>query len=276
MNKKKINGKEDNKSSRKLDGWPAWGLQSEQILDSIRAHVFHPGAIGTVALGQSSVLKGDNSNDIVFADFLQIFDVLLSQLIRWVEQKEMGELHKWAGKALAERLQFLLAQQQDWCLENQRFAERWSLDRRHVRPPRSYLGWLAGDYLRALIVERRVAGLLLMPPLGAADEDNPATVAELLNYPEKRISWLRRLRALPDFSRDSAPKWADVVFDRMRQDEQKILATPDMRNRKTRESTKRRRNGKVRLGDLKRTVTKAVMSMASKAAGTIRGITRPT
>jgi len=271
-----VNDEQNSQSARKPGGWPAWELEADQILSSIRTHVFQPNAIGIVALGQAVVLRGNKYNSYVALDaFLHILDDFLSQLIDWAEQTDPPntELRKWAGEALADRLQFLLAQQPDWYIENEGFRERQPSDRRHARTPLSYLGWLSGDYLRALILKRRAAGLLLLPAPGSAG--NSMTFAELLNYSEKRISWLRKLNALPDFSRESSLQWANVVFERMRQDEQKILDAPEMRNRKTRDSTETRRSGKVRLHDLKRTITKAVIRLASKPVGTVCGITRP-
>ena len=83
------------------------------------------------------------------------------------------------------------------------------------------------------------------------------------------------LTALPDFSPESAPKWAEIVFEIMQQDEQAILNAPAMRKCQTRDSRERRRTGEVRLYDFKKTIIEAVVSLASKPIGQIRGITRP-
>jgi hypothetical protein len=258
----------------KRTGWPMWDLEAEKILSGIRAHIFDPSAIGIVALGQRAVQKGENNSDIAFHDFLRILDAFLSQLIQWAEWKELGELHNWAGQALSDRLQFLWTQKGDWCSENEGFNKRWMEfgDKRHTRSPRSYLGWLAGDYLRKLIHERVVAGVMLSP---SETEKESASFAEIATYPKERILWLTKLCALPDFSRDSHVEWANIVFERMQQEEQKILNSPPMRKCQTRDSRERRRSGELRLYDFKRTIVGAVKGLAAKPTGQIRGITRP-
>src|SRR4030095_1620517 len=144
-------------------------------------------------------------------------------------------------------------------------------DRRQARSPLSHIAWVAGDYLDALIKERRDACLELSPAPGA---ENGASFAQLLDYSEERVSWLKKLVALPAFSADSACQWADVVFERMQKDEQKILNSPQMRECNSRDSRERRRNGEVRLYDFKKTIVEAVVRLASKPVGHIRGITR--
>ena len=136
---------------------------------------------------------------ILHHDFLRILDAFLSQLINWTEQRDLPEVHEWAGRALADRLQFLWTQKGDWCSENEGFNKRWMEfgDKRHARSPRSYLGWLAGDYLRKLIHERVIAGVMLSP---SETEKESASFAEIAAYPKERISWLKKLVALPDFS----------------------------------------------------------------------------
>ena len=89
-------------------GYPAWDLKAKQILNGIRKWVKKRGDAGEVA----------------FDDFLQILDAFLSQLIEWAEQKDSTELRDCAGSALADRLQFLSAQQRDWCTENEGFRQR--------------------------------------------------------------------------------------------------------------------------------------------------------
>lgn len=257
----------------KTSGWPMWDLEAEKILSGIRAHIFDPSAIGIVALGQRAVQKGENNSDIAFHDFLQILDAFLSQLVQWAEWKELGELHNWAGQALADRLQFLWTQKGDWCSENEGFQKRWAefADRRHARSPRSYLGWLAGDYLRKL-THRRMLAEVLLSSLEAAKKS--ASVGEVAALKE-RISSLKELTALPHFSPESAMKWAEFVFERMQQAEQEILNSPGLRKCQTRDSRERRRSGAVRLYDFKQTIIGAVVRLASKPIGQIRGITRP-
>jgi hypothetical protein len=284
---------------REGGGWPVWEHQADRILNSIRTHVFQPSAIGIVALGQAIVLRGDKYNSYVaLHKFLRILDTFLSQLIAWAEQTDPPnrELRKWAGEALADRLQFLLAQQRDWHDKNEGFRKRRAEfgDRRHARLPRSYIAWVAGDYLDAIIKEQVAAYLLLSPPPG---EQNGMSTAQLLGYSEERVSWLKKLVALPSFSADSARQWADIVFERMQQDEQKILNTPEMRRCKPRpdiaerrsktrfivrsgklsakDNKHRRSDAKVRLYDFQSTILGAVLRLASKPVGSIRGITRP-
>jgi hypothetical protein len=248
-----------NEGPRQPGGWPAWEQQAEQILNGIRERV----------------RRNDEHSAAAFADFLKILDDFLSQLIAWVEQTEppARDLRKWAGCALAERLQFLSAQQDYWCGKNEGFKKRQAEigDRRHARSPRSYLGWLAHDYLRKLMAERRFAGMVLSP---LPDSGDGSSVAELAGYSEERVSRLQELLALPDFADNPAP-WADAVFKRMQQDEQYILNLPQMRERNSRDSRERRRSREVRLYDFKGTIVRAVVRLASKPVGYIRGIRRP-
>jgi len=265
-------------SLRVRGGWPAWEQQAEQILTSIRAYVFQPNAIGIVALGQAIVLRGDKRNsDVALQSFLQIVDAFLSQLITWAEQTDPPnrELRNWAGERLFERSQFILAQQRDWRDKNEGFRKRRAEfgDRRHARAPLSYIAWVAGDYLDAVIKERGAAYLLLSPP---PTEENGVSVAQLLGYSEERVSWLKKLVALPPFSADSARQWAEVVFERMERDEEKILNAPQMRECNSRDSRERRPSGDVRLYDFKKTINGAIIRQVSKPVGSIRGITRPT
>jgi hypothetical protein len=223
----------------KTSGWPMWHFEADKILSGIHHWV----------------QRGGDESDVAFADFLQILDAFVSQLIKWGEQNELPELREWAGQALADRLQFLWTQKGDWCSENEGFQKRWAEfgDKRRTRSPRSYLGWLAGDYLRKLMHRRTLAGVL----------------------PQERISYLKELAALPDFSPESALKWGEFVFERMEEDEQKIMNSPVLRKCQTRDSRERRRSGAVRLYDFKQTIVKAIVSLASKPVGHIRGITRP-
>src|SRR5215475_1575196 len=128
----------------KTSGWPMWDFEAEKILKGIRYWV----------------KKGGEEGEVAYTDFLQILDAFVSQLINWTKQKEFPELREWAGRALADRLQFLWTQKGDWLSENEGFNKRWAefADRRHARAPRSYLGWLAGDYLRKLTHQRMLAG----------------------------------------------------------------------------------------------------------------------
>lgn len=92
---------------------------------------------------------------------------------------------------------------------------------------------------------------------------------------KERVSYLKELAALPDFSPESALEWGEFVFERMQEHEQEILNSPMLRKCRTRDSTERRRSGTVRLYDFKQTIVKAIVSLASKPIGHIRGITRP-
>ena len=221
------------------------------------------------------MLRGDKINSgAALRGFLRILDVFLSQLIDWAEQTDPPnrELRKWAGEALAERLLFLSAQSDQWYDTNEGFKKRRAEfpDRRHARSPRSYVSWLAGDYLRKLMEERRIADLVLSP-LQAL---HGSSVAQLACFPDERVSWLKRLLALRDFASNPA-SWTDVVYERMQQDEQYILNLPQMRECSSRDSRQRRRSGEVRLYDFKPTITDAVMRLASKKSGSFRGIMRP-
>jgi hypothetical protein len=239
----------------KTSGWPMWDLQAEEILSGIR-HWVQTG--------------DDEERDVAFHhDFLRILDAFLSQLINWTEQRDRPEVHAWAGRALADRLQFLWTQKGDWCSENEGFQKRWAefADKRHARSPRSFLGWLAGNYLRKLTHQRILAGVLLSSFEMAKKS---ASEAE-----KERISDLKKLTALQDFSPQSAPEWAELVFERMQQDEQEILNSPVLQKCQTRDSRERRRSGAVRLYDFKKTIVGAVVSLASKPIGHIPGITRP-
>jgi hypothetical protein len=266
--------------ARKPGGWPAWEFNAKQILDSICEHVRR---------------RGENRVFAV-ADFVKILDLFLSQLINWAEQKKSVELRNWAGMILADRVQFLFAQHRDWHNGNEGFKKRQNEfgDRRGARTPREYLAWLAGDYLRALVSERLHAAIRLSPPPG--EPDGPTT-AELLDDSKEYISWLRRLRDMPDFGPACAKQWADIVFERMQHDEHKILNSTEMRNRKPRPDIAARRShtriivrsgklsvkpnkhcpldAKVRLHQFHSTIIRAVVSLASKPVGNTRGITRP-
>jgi hypothetical protein len=242
----------------KTSGWPTWELEAEKILSGIRHWV----------------QRGGDESHVAYADFLQILDAFVSQSINWAEQKELPEVREWAGRDLADRLQFLWTQKGDWCSENEGFNKRWIElgDKRQARSPRSYLAWLAGDYLRKLTHERMLAGVLLS---SSETGKESASIAEVAGYPNERISSLKMLAALPDFSPESALKWAEIVFERMQQDEQAILNAPEMRKCQTRDSRERRGSGDVRLYDFKNTIVGAVVALASKPVGHIRGITRP-
>src|SRR5262245_46878584 len=239
-------------------GWPTWDLEAEKILKGIRYWV----------------QKGGEEGEVAYVDFLKILDAFVSQLIDWTEQEDLPEIRQWAGRELADRLQFLWTQRSDWCSENEGFQKRWSefADKRHVRSPRSYIGWLTGDYLRELHHERLIAGALLSP---SETGKKSASIAEVSGYPNERILWLKKLCALSNFSPKSALEWATIVFERMQEDERKILDSPEMRKCKTRDSSERRRSGEIRLYDFKKTIIEAVVRLASKPVGQIRGITRP-
>jgi len=239
-------------------GWPMWDLETEKILSGIRHWI----------------QRGGEESYLAYTDFLQILDGFVSQLIEWTKQKDLPELREWAGRELADRLQFLWTQKGDWCSENEGFQKRWAEfgDKRRTRSPRSYLGWVAGDYLRKVHHERIIAGLLLSP---SETGKNSANIAEVAGYSEERIAGLEKLRALPNFSPESALQWANIVFERIQQDEAEILNSPEMRKCKTRDSSERRRSGKIRLYDFQGTIVGAVKRLALKPSGQVRGITRP-
>lgn len=69
-----------------------------------------------------------------------------------------AEVKSWAGTALAERLRFLSSEEKEWGEGNEAFAaaEKQFGDRRRARTPLSYLGWLAGDYVRVIDHDRRI------------------------------------------------------------------------------------------------------------------------
>jgi hypothetical protein len=267
LNKKAMSDERDESTELDLDepyvpktsGWPMWDLEAEKILSGIR-HWVQTG--------------NEEESDVAFNhDFLRILDAFLLQLINWIEQTDLPEVHEWAGRALADRLQFLWTQKGDWHSENEAFNKRWKefADRRHARSPRSYLGWLAGDCLRKLAHQRILAGVLLSSYETAKKSASGAEMAEL----KERISQVKELIALPAFSPESALRWAEVVFERMQQAEQGILNSPVLQKCQTRDSRERRPTGRVRLYDFKKTIIGAVVRLASKAPGHIRGITRP-
>jgi hypothetical protein len=250
--KPKASGRQENLFHKKA--LPAWELHAKQSITGLRRWV-------------------ERNDDIGFAifhtDFLNILHAFVSQLINWAEQEKRQKLRDWAGVALADLLQFLAAQQRDWSNDNNAFAQRYS-DKRKARPPRSYLGWKAGDYLRRLTKERLVAGVLLLP---ASPRGVP--FAQLAHYSDQRIKRLEMLRALPDFNSQSAPQWAEAVFQEMKRNKTSILNDPAIRGSKSYESSQRRADGKLRLDDYKRTIRDAIVRLSKKPPGLIRGITRP-
>lgn len=254
-----VSARTSKKTKLTTSGWPAWDVQAEEFLDGIR-HWVNKG--------------GDDSFVAFHADFLSILDVFLDQLINWTEQTDAQELRRWAGQALAERLQFLKSQERDWRVRNSAFcATRTQFgDRRHSRSPRAYLGWLAGDYLSEVMNEKRIAPLFLRRPpiIGIGTK----SAADRLELPNEDKRWLKRLSDLPNFSRDAASEWAEAVYEKMEQDEESILQSPEMQANRSRDS-QRRHSGKLRLYDYKRTIIQAVIKQALKPVGSVRGVTRP-
>src|SRR6266513_2824407 len=88
--------------------WPIWEWKAQRFLDGIKHWIE----------------KGDENGFVAFhADFLSILDKFLSQLINWTEDADSEDVKQWAGRAMAERLQFLKSQERDWRVENSAFAE---------------------------------------------------------------------------------------------------------------------------------------------------------
>ncbi len=205
--------------------------------------------------------------------FLRVLDEALSRLIRWTEDTTKGDLQNWAGQALAERLRFLSSQEGEWIACNSAFAETQKRfgDRRKARTPLSFLGWLAGDYVRVIENDRHVADqLLVRRTIGRTRK----SIADLSKYSDERKTYLKKVVALDPLSPTSAPAWAQIVFKRMLTDEEEILATPEMKGVRTRDG-ERRKNRRVKLADCKPTIFRAVTTLASKPRGGVRGITRP-
>jgi hypothetical protein len=285
--------------------------------------------------------RGDANSEIFFhTDFLRVLDAFLSQLITWAEAQSPAPLKQderqkglkdWAGTALAERLRFLSSQEQEWDAGNEAFAaaQKKFGDRRGARTPRSYLGWLACDYVRILQRERHSACLALDTNL----IDGESCAAELLSahnlaalllqtaLPDhllagllalaaERKKRLRELAALEELSPESAPMWAQMVYERMLVDENKILSAAEMRGRQSRDAKRRtvnmearsaapwirvgrsrtnnvgkalhsltleseRQEARVKLADYKQTITRVVIKLAEKPRGGVRGVTRP-
>jgi hypothetical protein len=289
-------------SERERGGRPAWEYNAKLIIDAIHAWLYsHTDAIGIPALGGMAE-RGAVGPLVALHALVRIYDLFQSKLIDLVEQKSplIGEdLRELAGRELVDRIQFTSTQQEYWSAINNGFKKRRAEfgDRRGVRAPLSHLGWLAGDYLRALMRERLVAQVLLLPLSKGADGTERGSVVEFRGYPEERVLWLKKLCALADFGPDSAREWAQVVFERMQQDEEKILNSPEMRKCKPRpdiadrrsekryivrsgklsekDNKHRGRNGKVRLYQFQSTIVDAVLRLASKPPGSVRGITRP-
>ncbi|MBA3353679.1 MAG: hypothetical protein H0U23_14880, partial [Blastocatellia bacterium] len=76
--------------------------------------------------------------------FLPVLDEFLSQLIGWAEEGESEKLKQRAGRALAERLRFLAAQEQQWARTNAGFDSMLQEfgDKRGARAPLNHLSWL--------------------------------------------------------------------------------------------------------------------------------------
>ncbi len=220
------------------------------------------------------LVERNDSDALIFfhVSFLPIVDEALSQLIRWAEGAASAEVKSWAGTALSERLRFLSSQEKAWSDGNEAFAaaQKQFGDRRRARTPLSYLGWLAGDYVRVIDHDRHVAAVYLDSKFTGG-----ISAADVLAISEERKQWLTRIAALEEFCPKSAPKWAQIVFERMLQDEEQILRAPQMRKRNSRESRTVRKSGAVRLGDFGSTIIRAVVTLATKPKGQVRGVTRP-
>ena len=252
--------------------------------------------------------RGDANSEMFFhVDFLPVLDAFLSQLIVWAEAKSPSQVKDWSGTALAERLRFLSSQEQEW-IGNEAFAatQKRFGDRRGARTPLSYLGWLAGDYVRVINRERGRAAIRLSPGLTGVG----MSVSDLVGDSQEQKQWWRTLAALEEFSADSAPTWAQMVFERMLLDENKILSAPEMRGRQSRDAKRRtidmdarpaipwiragrsrtnnvgkalhslaleseRQEAPMRLSDYKETIVDAVIRLAKKPRGGVRGVTRP-
>jgi hypothetical protein len=254
--------------------------------------------------------RGDANSGIFFhVDFLRVLDAFLSQLIVWAEAKSPSQVKDWAGTALAERLRFVSSQEQQWSA-NEAFAatQKKFGDCRGARTPQSYLGWLACDYLRIVLHRERLSAYLAFDSKFVGK--GCGCMADLLGYSDERKEWLRKLIALEEFSPESAPMWAQMVYERMLVDENKILSAPEMRGCQSRDAKRRtvsmevrsaapwirvrrsrannvekalrsltleseRQEARVRLSDFSQTITRAVITLAKKPRGGVRGVTHP-
>jgi hypothetical protein len=226
----------------------------------------------------SALVEANTDESILFfhAGFVPVLDAVLNKLIEWTEDA-VGDLGDWAGPALAERLRFLSAQEEFWCTKNTAFCQTRKRfgDRRSARTPREYLGWLTDDYVRAIHGRRPFAALLLDPGFTGSKE----SVADVCQYSEEKKQWLGKVGRLDDLSPESADEWVAVVFQRMSENEDDILAELKMRGHRLYRSREYRENsqerGKMRLSDLYPTIAKAVHALASKPRGQVRGVTKP-
>jgi len=218
-----------------------------------------------------------------FCDFLGLLDKCLSGLIEWTEQASPSVLKEWAGKALAERLLYLYSQKGFWERKNDSFAEAWPRDRRKARAPESCFAWKAREYVRRINYERDKAQLWLT--LRQRKKGNEASALDCL-YSAQEKKRLKKIAQLKDFGPDSAREWADMVYQEMLKDEEKIMSAPELQGKSSYESrrraelaeVKRRKQsepGKARLADYRRTIKSAVLALAKKARGQVLGITRP-
>jgi|SRR5579884_373005 len=189
-----------------------------------------------------------------FCAFRLLIHRSVSQLIDWTEKTDSASwLNGWAGEALAELLRFLSSQEQFW-RQNKKFddvLQRFG-DRRKARAPESYIAWLAGDYVRAIDGEWGCAALHLRSPA-------------MLFYSRERKRWLKKLAKLPAFSPASADEWGEIVYQEMLKDKEKIMGQPEMH----------KATSYVGFCDFRKTILRAVKSLARKPRGQVRGVTRP-
>lgn len=221
----------------------------------------------------------DQVSDAFFTiGFLPILDEILSQLISWTEGAASEQLRERAGKALAERVRFLATQEQQWSESNSGFAamNRDFGDKRGARAPLNYIGWLVSDYVRVIDYDRQIVAVYLVPDC----VETGKSVADVLGYSPERKRLFAKLTALPALSTVTAPKWAQIVYERMKIDAPQIMNAPEMRGRDSYRGRKRKEerlaaDATARFSDFKETIVDAVRTLARKPRGSVRGVTRP-
>ncbi len=220
----------------------------------------------------SDALESDRGDSFVVfhKDFLPVVDAVLSKLITWAEGEASHDLKRWAGRALADRVRAVSAQEKRWRDTNPAFEERTiefgAGDKRGARAPECEIAWLSGDYLRELESRRSVIQRYAAVP-----------VADVFPGFEQQGGWREKLIALPIFDEHSWPQWAKTVYERMCENEDEILARMESKGAPlTRDACERRGETKrVRLYDYIPNINAAIKSLAAKPIGTIRGITKP-
>lgn len=194
------------------------------------------------------------------ARFLPILDFTLNKIIEWTECELASPLRAAASSALVDRLLFLTAQADQLMASNPSCKERVEMlgkDRRRARLPESPISWLALDYLREAVLAARRARLW-----EKFHHKGKQIRAAILDEDEE---WLAKLTSLPPFNEDTWEKWAEVVYDKMLEEQDYV------RVRRCLESA----GTKSRLSSFRKAIFKAVESNARRPAGDIRGITRP-